>query len=121
MLKRKIDKYLEEWKASIDKKPLIVRGAPLHLNTLHLTPYTTPHYTTLHHTTPYYTTLHNPTPSYTTLHNPTPLLLHRYSTATQPLHHPTPSYTTPPYTTLPPPRRFFVFSPQKLAQFEKKL
>ena len=27
MLKRKIDKYLEEWKASIDKKPLIVRGA----------------------------------------------------------------------------------------------
>ena len=27
MLKRKIDKYLEEWKASIDKKPLIVKGA----------------------------------------------------------------------------------------------
>ena len=27
MLKRKIDKYLEEWKASVDKKPLIVKGA----------------------------------------------------------------------------------------------
>ena len=27
MLKRKIDKCLEEWKASIDKKPLIVKGA----------------------------------------------------------------------------------------------
>lgn len=27
MLKRKIDKYLEEWKASADKKPLIVKGA----------------------------------------------------------------------------------------------
>ena len=27
MLKRKIDKYLEEWKVSIDKKPLIVKGA----------------------------------------------------------------------------------------------
>mgnify|MGYP006387357335 FL=1 len=27
MLKRKIDKYLEEWKSSIDKKPLIVKGA----------------------------------------------------------------------------------------------
>lgn len=27
MLKRKIDKYLEEWRASIDKKPLIVKGA----------------------------------------------------------------------------------------------
>ena len=27
MLKRKIDKYLEEWKASTDKKPLIVKGA----------------------------------------------------------------------------------------------
>lgn len=27
MLKRKIDKYLEEWKASVDKKPLIVNGA----------------------------------------------------------------------------------------------
>ena len=27
MLKRKIDKYLEDWKASIDKKPLIVKGA----------------------------------------------------------------------------------------------
>jgi hypothetical protein len=33
MLKRKIDKCLEEWKASIDKKPLIVRGAR---HTLHL-------------------------------------------------------------------------------------
>ena len=27
MLKRKIDKYLEEWRASVDKKPLIVKGA----------------------------------------------------------------------------------------------
>lgn len=27
MLKRKIDKYLEEWKTSVDKKPLIVKGA----------------------------------------------------------------------------------------------
>ena len=27
MLKRKIDKYLEEWKAFVDKKPLIVKGA----------------------------------------------------------------------------------------------
>ena len=27
MLKRKIDKYLEGWKASVDKKPLIVKGA----------------------------------------------------------------------------------------------
>ena len=27
MLKRKIDNYLEEWKASVDKKPLIVKGA----------------------------------------------------------------------------------------------
>lgn len=27
MLKRKIDKYLEDWKASVDKKPLIVKGA----------------------------------------------------------------------------------------------
>ena len=27
MLKRKIDRYLEDWKASIDKKPLIVKGA----------------------------------------------------------------------------------------------
>ena len=27
MLKRKIDKYLEEWKSSVDKKPLIVKGA----------------------------------------------------------------------------------------------
>lgn len=27
MLKRKIDKYLEEWKASVGKKPLIVKGA----------------------------------------------------------------------------------------------
>ena len=27
MLKRKIDKYLEEWKASVNKKPLIVKGA----------------------------------------------------------------------------------------------
>ena len=27
MLKRKIDKCLEEWKASVDKKPLIVKGA----------------------------------------------------------------------------------------------
>ena len=27
MLKRKIDNYLEEWKASADKKPLIVKGA----------------------------------------------------------------------------------------------
>lgn len=27
MLKRKIDKYLEEWKALADKKPLIVKGA----------------------------------------------------------------------------------------------
>ena len=27
MLKRKIDKYLEEWKESVDKKPLIVKGA----------------------------------------------------------------------------------------------
>lgn len=27
MLKRKIDKHLEEWKASIEKKPLIVKGA----------------------------------------------------------------------------------------------
>lgn len=27
MLKRKVDKYLEEWKASADKKPLIVKGA----------------------------------------------------------------------------------------------
>lgn len=27
MLKRKIDRYLEEWKASVDKKPLIVKGA----------------------------------------------------------------------------------------------
>ena len=37
MLKRKIDKYLEEWKVSIDKKPLIVRGAR---HTLHPTLYT---------------------------------------------------------------------------------
>jgi predicted AAA+ superfamily ATPase len=27
MLKRKIDKYLEEWRAFVDKKPLIVKGA----------------------------------------------------------------------------------------------
>ena len=27
MLKRKIDKYLEDWKVSVDKKPLIVKGA----------------------------------------------------------------------------------------------
>ena len=27
MLKRKMDKYLEDWKASVDKKPLIVKGA----------------------------------------------------------------------------------------------
>lgn len=27
MLKRKIDKYLEGWKSSVDKKPLIVKGA----------------------------------------------------------------------------------------------
>ena len=27
MLKRKIDRYLVEWKSSIDKKPLVVKGA----------------------------------------------------------------------------------------------
>ena len=27
LLRRKIDKYLVEWKNSIDKKPLIVKGA----------------------------------------------------------------------------------------------
>ncbi|MEG2053199.1 MAG: AAA family ATPase, partial [Bacilli bacterium] len=26
-LKRKIDKYLTEWKKSVDKKPLIIKGA----------------------------------------------------------------------------------------------